>query len=283
LASRNEKSLVTVIVISAAAGVLIAGLAALGAHLAVALTLGLIGAAVLCCAIELCLFHTRWPTQRDRLKRAANEAASASAAPWFDRTLSPRLPLPSLSGWALEPEAAGYLVQTIRTARPDLVLELGSGVSTLLAAYALERNDAGRVYSFDAEEGFAERTRQLLRLHGLEHRAEVRHAPLQALETDGWTGRWFDTRAFATLPDAGVDLLIVDGPPRRTGRQARYPALPVLRAKLQPGATVILDDADRAEERETVERWQASGLVQPSPRFPVGTGVAVMRAPATHS
>jgi hypothetical protein len=38
---------------------------------------------------------------------------------------------------------------------------------------------------------------------------------------------------------------------------ARYPALPALRDKLRPGATVMLDDCHRRDEKETLRKWLA--------------------------
>ena len=52
-------------------------------------------------------------------------------------------------------------------------------------------------------------------------------------------------------------MLLVDGPVGALGPQARYPALPLLRERLLPGAVVLLDDADRPEEQEVLARWQA--------------------------
>ena len=55
-----------------------------------------------------------------------------------------------------------------------------------------------------------------------------------------------------------VDLLVVDGPPAFEDGfgLARHPALPVLRGRLAPGATVVLDDIERPGEREVVRRWE---------------------------
>jgi hypothetical protein len=49
-----------------------------------------------------------------------------------------------------------------------------------------------------------------------------------------------------------VDLLLVDGP---GFGDSRYPALPVLRAVLAPGATVLVDDVDRPDEQAVLARW----------------------------
>ena len=50
----------------------------------------------------------------------------------------------------------------------------------------------------------------------------------------------------------------MDGPPADTADKvlARYPALPALRARLAPGATVVLDDVERPGEQEVLTRWE---------------------------
>ena len=64
--------------------------------------------------------------------------------------------------------------------------------------------------------------------------------------------QWYDDAVVAAGLDAAlqgdlIDLLLVDGPPAYAVGHglARYPALPVLRDRLAPGATVVLDDVER--------------------------------------
>jgi len=70
----------------------------------------------------------------------------------------------------------------------------------------------------------------------------------------------------------------VDGPPAYAAGQglARYPALPVLRGRLAPGATVILDDVERPGEQEVLRRWERSTVVE-FDRRAEQAGVAVAR------
>jgi predicted O-methyltransferase YrrM len=168
------------------------------------------------------------------------------------RDLRPRAPMPSSGRWALNPTGLAELMFRAERAQPRVVLELGSGTSSVWLGYLLERT-GGRIVCVDHQPGYAERTRSLLRAHGLDGVAEVRFAPLRPLAIAGETYQWYDTAAFDDL--SGVDLLLVDGPPGSVGREARYPALHVLEGKLSAAATVILDDADRAEERHVIGRW----------------------------
>ena len=66
---------------------------------------------------------------------------------------------------------------------------------------------------------------------------------------------WYDLKELD--PCARWDLVVVDGPPRTVGPEARYPALPVLASQLNDGAIILMDDANRADERAVLERWRA--------------------------
>jgi len=52
-----------------------------------------------------------------------------------------------------------------------------------------------------------------------------------------------------------VDLLLIDGPPEKTGPDARYPAMRVLEDRLADAATVVFDDAHRQDERVALRKW----------------------------
>lgn len=165
---------------------------------------------------------------------------------------APRAPMPSSGDFALNPTDLLALLHIVDTKRPDLIVELGSGTSTVWLAYACERLGA-RLVSYDHDHTYAERTRALLAAHGLAAVAEVREAPLVPVVVDGVEHLWYDNAKMRDLH--GIDLLLVDGPPEATGEQARFPALPVLADKLSMRATVILDDANRDGEQEALRRW----------------------------
>ena len=111
----------------------------------------------------------------------------------------------------------------------DLILELGSGISTAVLADAAQKVGA-ELISFEENREFANKTLALLNQHGLEASIQIR--PI--------VDNWYDTRE---LPDRPADLLIVDGPKRATsgGR-------PLSKAFTIPGlvgetAAVFFDDA----------------------------------------
>ena len=59
------------------------------------------------------------------------------------------------------------------------------------------------------------------------------------------------------LPDdLAIDVLIIDGPPGIPNANTRYPAIPLLYDRLQPGALIVVDDTIRADERKAMASWQ---------------------------
>ena len=196
---------------------------------------------------------------RDIAKIQRDQTAETEALLQLYRDFRPRAPMPSSGRWAMDPTGLLEVLFLIREMRPKVVLELGSGTSSIWIAYALER-DGGRLISVDHEPDFADRTKSLLDLHEISHVAEVRLAGLRQLNIDGEEFQWYDLDAFRNLRE--VDLLLVDGPPGLPHETARYPALHVLQSRLAPNAVVILDDADRAGEQAIVQRWvtEVTGL-----------------------
>lgn len=168
-------------------------------------------------------------------------------------TLRIEHPLPPMRLWAASPDFLVLAISLIRRHKPQVIFEVGSGVSTLLAGYCLRAQGSGQVISLEHEMRFTEVTRDNILAHGLQDYASVRHAPLQAQVIEGETRMWYDTSALADLP--GIDLLVVDGPPEGTQAMARYPALPMLFAKLNEGAYILVDDFMRDDEYAMVNQW----------------------------
>lgn len=161
--------------------------------------------------------------------------------------------LPATDGWAGSPGLLLTLVDEVEARRPRLVVEFGSGLSTLVLARTLAlRVPGARLISFDHEAGFAEITRRRLAALGLS--AEVRHAPLASSAAHGVEGRWYD---HGPLP-RDIDLLLIDGPPAWLKQGARAAAGPAALPLLAPGGVVLLDDADRPGERANAAQWARS-------------------------
>ena len=174
------------------------------------------------------------------------------------QNLSAMLPagdvLPATREWAASPDLLLVLVDLVITERPSLIVECGSGVSTLWLALAIRRFGIdGQIIALDHDPAFGGKTRDFLARHGVCDLAEVRDAPLESFSLDGETYSWYARRAWEDLK--GIDLLFIDGPPATTGHQARYPALPLLSGSLSPVATVVLDDLVVPDMQKVLRLW----------------------------
>lgn len=162
-----------------------------------------------------------------------------------------KAPLPAAGGWALGSDTLACVHAMVVHAAPRCVVELGSGLSTVVLADAL-RKGQGRLIAVESDARYLELTRQLLDDAGLAASVTLVHAPLEAF--DAGEPEWYGKAALADIE--GVDMLLVDGPPATECPTVRYPALPFFRARLNAGARVILDDCDRPGELQVLARWQ---------------------------
>ena len=138
-----------------------------------------------------------------------------------------------------------------------LILECGSGASTVWLAHACRQAGSGRVVALEHQEKYAQLVRELLVRNELEAWGEVRSAPLEQIVVGEQTFSWYSTSTWADLQN--VQLLFVEDPPGRVGPLSRYPAFPLLAASLAEGAVVALDDTQRADERGVGKSWLHEG------------------------
>lgn len=178
-----------------------------------------------------------------RLKTAAEQDMSQiDAAHTWAKCLSN----PSLWGkWALNLEAGQILARELEVRRPSLILEAGSGTSTVLFSQYADAFGA-KVIALESGQAFQKKTQSLLEKHGTGNLVEVRHAPLRSTPD----GPWY---AYDGLPD-GIDFALVDGPRECDG--GRKAAMTALLPHLKPGALMVLDDAERPKEKAALADWK---------------------------
>jgi predicted O-methyltransferase YrrM len=172
------------------------------------------------------------------------------------RVISGMASFPVPGGWTASTDILGELARHISTQKPSLVVELGSGFSTVVIAAALKQNGGGRLVSIDADKVYAEKTREQLALHGLADWVDVRFSQISEMTFEGENRLWYDTSKFDDL--GSIDLLFIDGPSTAVCNDVRRPSLPWFWNKLKTGATVLLDDAARPVERAISDAWQKS-------------------------
>jgi predicted O-methyltransferase YrrM len=168
--------------------------------------------------------------------------------------VTPRAPMPP-AGAALNPTDLLGLLHIVRSRRPGLVVALGGAASAVWLGYAVEKA-GGRLITVEHDEETADRTRALLRAHGLSG-TEVVYATLTELSVDGGTVDWYDVRALERLRN--IDLLVVDGPAPLTAVEALPPALQVLRRRLTKGAAVVTEDGARMVPRQVAAERRLAG------------------------
>ncbi|RNC85563.1 MAG: class I SAM-dependent methyltransferase [Balneola sp.] len=239
-------------------------------HLAVVITLPLV---VL--YFSLLIFHT----YRGIIKEIRYQDERNQALFNIYSLVKPTAPLPYLSGWAAFPELINTILGEVKTLKPDYIIEIGSGSSTIITSYLLQEHGQGFIHSLDHDEFYGGKTKAQLAQHGLSDYAEIHFTPLvdQSVGSNKYT--WYDLSAFK-LEENSVQLLVVDGPPEKTQRHARYPALPLLEKYLDKNAVVILDDAGRKEEQESVQMWLKEFPGFEHEFIPTEKGISILRRKA---
>ena len=166
-------------------------------------------------------------------------------------------PMPFGGSWALTPDAAVLLAREIAIRRPNTIVELGSGVSTVMVGRLLQQMGCGHLISLDHDPEWAKETRRNILANGLQDYVEVLDAPLVRQQFDGKDFVWYQ------IPEQlrhieQIDMLTVDGPPQTTDATvlARYPALPAFVDQFSEHAVIYIDDAKRDTEQEMIKEWQ---------------------------
>ena len=157
---------------------------------------------------------------------------------------------PEFGKWRLAEDACRFLGRICEVLKPRVVVEYGSGLSTLILLEEVRKGNVGEIRSVDHLETFPGHPSEAI------NDTEQSDAPVQFFfrpirprwlagklfqfykkSDDGWLG---------SLP---VDLVIIDGPPYYF--DSREAALYEIFDNHSPNALVILDDANR-QNREQV-------------------------------
>ena len=154
------------------------------------------------------------------------------------------------------------LTRCIVELKPDVVVELGSGQSTMLLN-DMRRSGVwrGRRITVEHDAGWISEMSADIDDEGTSCRFV--HSPLIAQRAAGRNIRGYDLAALETTP---INLLLVDGPPayRRGERFSRLCALQIVERLDPNGFVMIIDDAERGGEivllDETVARMNELGI-----------------------
>lgn len=192
---------------------------------------------------------------------------------------------PAMHGWPISPDLAKYIIERVEEVNYDLIIEFGSGISTVLFARAmverrkrtsgmhphfsnegdgLELTAEPRIISFEHLDKYHALTRQQLEEAGLSAQVQLVLAPLEPYTaSNGAQFRYYrcheTLRAVArrfSAADLRV-LVFVDGPPSATCAMARYPALAHVLSSLRGARIdVLMDDYIREDEKLIARSWR---------------------------
>ncbi|MFC1883151.1 class I SAM-dependent methyltransferase [Thermodesulfobacteriota bacterium] len=169
-------------------------------------------------------------------------------------TLRPHLPFPDSRKWAASPDFLKKIIEIIIEVRPQNIVEVSSGVSTLVAAYSLKKIGKGKILSLEHDPIHVSANKRLLSTHGLQDVAEIVYAPLKKISIGEGVWLWYDLDCLDFEGD--IDLLVIDGPPGNIQKMVRYPALPLLFGRLSEKGVILMDDGNREDEQEIVKLWK---------------------------
>jgi hypothetical protein len=178
---------------------------------------------------------------------------TTSIISYLNSVLRPRIPIwytRAYRDYSASPEMLEELFNRIISARPKTVFELGSGLTTLISSYALQKNGYGKVVSWDCLETRASSNRDLIDSHDQGQFAEILDATPQKNAEPGSTSLWFDK-----TPEEKIDFLVVDDsmdPPLTPSSKGLIQAL---RPYLNIGSTIFLHDRIRPVDKDTLGEW----------------------------
>jgi hypothetical protein len=98
------------------------------------------------------------------------------------------------------------IYEIVRRRKPRIIIEFGSGCSTLIFARALADNGSGYLYSIDASEPFLRRTQSYLP-ENLKPYVILSYSEIEIGEMYGQSVMWH-----RSVPDVPADFVYLDGP-----------------------------------------------------------------------
>lgn len=207
-------------------------------------------------------------------REVGNAVKQLEAHASLQRYLGDTQTVPELHGWPISADFGVLLLGLIERNDYDLIVEFGSGASTVLMAAALKRAAPRReaegrapatLLTLEHLEQYHQETSAMLMSAGLSSFVRLALAPIRPFTTAaGQTFPYYDARAVLSEVVAGLGrsanelrvLLMVDGPPAATGPRARYPALPLALEFLEGARLdVLLDDYRREDEKQIAQTW----------------------------
>ena len=203
--------------------------------------------------------------------------ARRSARDLKDPELTQLLSGEELGTWALGPKTIDLIGREIKKRQPQLILELGSGISTVCLAHFMSevhgRGDRVRVVSIEQSQEMTDRTIERLEAAALDRIARVVTKELteQTIEHQGTT--CYDLSDLGGILPGLAEMVLIDGPAGPAG--VRFGTLPLVAPHCVMGARFFLDDALRDGELDIARSWSNLRGVEIEGIVPLETGLLI--------
>lgn len=182
-----------------------------------------------------------------------------------------------LHGWPISPDFALQLVRLIRDNDYHLIVEFGSGTSTLLSLRSIERFGLRsapcdpalhRLLTFEHLDTYHQKTADLVPACSNRALLDLRLSPLEPWKDatgeysyySGITAIAETIKALSLAFQGTLKMLVViDGPPGATCHWARYPTIPIVldaASGMDLSIDFLLDDMIRTDEIEMALAWE---------------------------
>ena len=148
-------------------------------------------------------------------KRSKQDFRQLEALVSLHEMLDLKAALPPTRGWAASPDLLLTLTSLVRKYKPKLVVELGSGASTIV----LSRAGAVEIVAIEHDLEYLKNTQELLAEHQVSN-VKLIHAPLIQKEILEESFMWYDSSKLQDFKE--IDFLFIDVPPGSKDYAARF-------------------------------------------------------------
>lgn len=169
------------------------------------------------------------------------------------------LPYLPFNGGALRPICIAYILNEIIINQRKSVLEFGSGLSTIMMARLISKNNLKtKIVTVEHNENWATLIEQYLENENLLQFVTIIRADLKEIGTSLGAVNWYNYNEISTtIKDKKFDLIVVDGPIANSEKikYSRFPAFVKLTNNFDEDFCLILDDANRTGEQEIIKSF----------------------------
>jgi predicted O-methyltransferase YrrM len=176
------------------------------------------------------------------------------------------------SDYGIGEDAFAYIISIFSELNPKIILEFGSGASSIRLAQAFPETE---IVSIEGRSAYFEETLGLKKQYLSTNNLSIILAELGPRLLS--TGLYYSYKLSRHVISGVLDGVIIDGPPHHTMR-GREACLQYAYNCLREGGVVVLDDARRQNEKQIVRNWE---LTYPESftidLVDVGHGLAILR------